>query len=160
MCMLLSCDKNRNARHLYIKRARNRTNRFFIVVKFICDSKTVRSFWQENGHSSLYDRCFDLYISILVIFCKIYGANVAINYWKAFFSLYICRKAGEMLGLQFCALPGLVILTVNLLKYLRVLKIEGEIALLSLYCNNCYTAHHRRTHRKRDLYALCAFNIT
>ena len=62
-----------------------------------------------------------------------------------------------MLGLQFCALTGLVILTVNLLKYLRVLKIEGEIALLSLYCNNCYTAHHRRTHRKRDLYALCAF---
>ena len=38
-----------------------------------------------------------------------------------------------MLGLQFCALTGLVILTVNLLKYLRVLKIEGEIALLSLY---------------------------
>ena len=65
-----------------------------------------------------------------------------------------------MLGLQFCALTGLVILTVNLLKYLRVLKIEGEIALLSLYYNNCYMAHQRRTHRKRDLYALCAFNIT
>ena len=64
-----------------------------------------------------------------------------------------------MLGLQFCGLTGLVILTANLLKHLHVLKMEGEIALLSLYCNKCYTAHHRRTHRKRDLYALCAFYI-
>ena len=65
-----------------------------------------------------------------------------------------------MLGLQFCGLNGLVILTANLLKHLHVLKMEGEIALLSLDCNKCYTAHHRRTHRKRDLYALCAFYIT
>ena len=34
-----------------------------------------------------------------------------------------------MLDLQFCGLSGLVILTANLLKYLHVLKIEGEIAL-------------------------------
>ena len=34
-----------------------------------------------------------------------------------------------MIGLQFCALTGLVILTANLLKYLHLLKIEGEIAL-------------------------------
>ena len=64
-----------------------------------------------------------------------------------------------MLGLQFCGLTGLVILTANLLKYVNVLKKEGEITLLSLDCNNCYTAHHRRTHRKKDLYALCAFYI-
>ena len=56
-----------------------------------------------------------------------------------------------MLGLQFCALTGLVILTVNLLKYLRVLKIEGEIALLSLYCNNCYTAKKSVVHIVRFL---------
>ena len=78
---------------------------------------------------------------------------------KAFFN-FICRKAGEMLGLQFYGLTGLVILTANLLKYVHVLKIEGEIALLSLECNNFYTAQYRRTHRKKDLYALCAFCIT
>ena len=61
---------------------------------------------------------------------------------------FICRKAVEMLGLQFCGLTGLVVLTANLLYYLDVLNIEGEIAL-SLYCNNFYTAHHRRTHRKK-----------
>ena len=72
----------------------------------------------------------------------------------------MCRKAIEMLGLQFCGLTGLVILTANLLKHLHVLKIEGVIALLSLYCNNCYTAHPRRTHRKKDLYPLCAFYIS
>ena len=131
-----------NARRLYIERARNRINRFLDVLRCICYSKTVRSFWQENGHCSLNDRCFHLYINTLVIFCKIYGANVAINYWKAFFSLYICRKAGEML------------------KYLHLMKIEGEIALLLPYCNNCYTTHYRRTHRKKDLYALSAFCIT
>ena len=54
-----------------------------------------------------------------------------------------------MLGFQFCGLTGLVILTANLLKYLHVFKIEGEIALLSLFCNNCYTAQHRTTHRKK-----------
>ena len=67
---------------------------------------------------------------------------------KAFFN-FICRKAGEMLGLQFYGLTGLVILTANLLKYVHVLKIEGEIALLSLECNNFYTAQYRRTHRKK-----------
>ena len=65
-----------------------------------------------------------------------------------------------MLGLQFCGLTGLVILAASLLKYLHLLKIEGEIALLSLDCNNFYTAQHQRTHRKKDLYALCAFFIT
>ena len=65
-----------------------------------------------------------------------------------------------MLGLQFCGLTGLVILTANLLKYLHILKIEGVIALLSLYCNNCYMVQPRRTHRKKDLYTLCAFYIT
>ena len=65
-----------------------------------------------------------------------------------------------MLGLQFCGLTGLVILAANLLKYVHVLKIEGEIALLSLECNNFYTAQYRRTHRKKDLYALCAVCIT
>ena len=65
-----------------------------------------------------------------------------------------------MLGLQFYGLTGLVILTANLLKYVHVLKIEGEIALLSLDCNNFYTAQHQRTHRKKDLYALCASCIT
>ena len=34
-----------------------------------------------------------------------------------------------MLGLQFCGLTGLVILKANLLKYVHVLKIEGEITL-------------------------------
>ena len=76
------------------------------------------------------------------------------------FLIVICRKAVEMLGLQFCGLTGLVILTANLLKYLHLLKIEGEIALLLPCCNNCYTAHHRRTHRKKDLYALSTFCIT
>ena len=76
------------------------------------------------------------------------------------FLIFICRKAVEMIGLQFCALTGLVILTANLPKYLHLLKIEGEIALLLPYCNNCYTAHHRRTHRKKDLYALSTFCIT
>ena len=65
-----------------------------------------------------------------------------------------------MLGLQFYGLTGLVILAANLLKYVHVLKIEGEIALLSLECNNFYTAQYRRTHRKKDLYALCAVCIT
>ena len=65
-----------------------------------------------------------------------------------------------MLGLQFYGLTGLVILAANLLKYVHVLKIEGEIALLSLDCNNFYTAQHRRIHRKKDLYELCAFCIT
>ena len=78
---------------------------------------------------------------------------------KAFFN-FKCRKAGETLGLQFYGLTGLVILTANLLKYVHVLKIEGEITLLSLDCNNFYTARHQRTHRKKDLYALCAFCIT
>ena len=32
-----------------------------------------------------------------------------------------------MLGLQFCGLTGLVIITANLLKYVHVLKIEGEL---------------------------------
>ena len=86
--MQLSRNKKRNARRLYIKRARNRITRFFIVLKFIWDSKTVtvRSFWQENGRCSLNDSCVDLCINILVIFCKIYGANVARNYlymWKS-----------------------------------------------------------------------------
>ena len=77
------------------------------------------------------------------------------------FLIFICRKAVEMIGLQFCGLTGLVILTANLLKYLHLLTIEGEIALLLPYCNNCYTAHHRRTHsKKKDLYALSAFCIT
>ena len=35
------------------------------------------------------------------------------------FLIFICRKAVEMIGLQFCALTGLVILTANLLKYLH-----------------------------------------
>ena len=65
-----------------------------------------------------------------------------------------------MLVLQFYGLTGLVILTANLLKYVHVLKIEEEIALLSLDCNNFYTAQHQRPHRKKDLYALCAFYIT
>ena len=39
--------------------------------------------------------------------------------------IFICRKAGEMLGLQFYGLTGLVILAANLLKYVHVLKIEG-----------------------------------
>ena len=43
------------------------------------------------------------------------------------FLIFICRKAVEMIGLQFCALTGLVILTANLLKYLHLLKIEGVI---------------------------------
>ena len=64
-----------------------------------------------------------------------------------------------MLDLQFCGLSGLVILTANMLKYLHVLKIEGEIAPLLLYCINCYKAHPRRTHRKKDLYALCAYYV-
>ena len=75
------------------------------------------------------------------------------------FLTFICRKAVEILGSQFCGLTGLVVLTANLLYYLDVLNIEGEIALLSLYCNNFYTAHHRRTHRKKYLYALSAFCI-
>ena len=58
-----------------------------------------------------------------------------------------------MLGLQFCGLTGLVILAANLLKYVHVLKIEGEIALLSLDGNNFYTAQYRRTHRKKDYYS-------
>ena len=62
-----------------------------------------------------------------------------------------------MLGLQFCGLTGLVIITANLLKYVHVLKIEGEIALLSLDCNNCYTAHHRRTHRKKRFVRIVRF---
>ena len=159
--MQLSRNKKRNARRLYIKRARNRITRFFIVLKFIWDSKTVtiRSFWQENGHCSLGYRCFDLYTYVLVIFRIIYGANVARKNLRAFFN-FICRKAIEMLGLQFCGLTALVILTANLLKHLHILKIEGVIALLSLYCNNCYMVHPRRTHRKKDLYALCAFYIT
>ena len=49
-----------------------------------------------------------------------------------------------MLGLQFCGLTGLVILTVNLLKYLRVLKIEGEIALLSLDCTSSKNSQKKR----------------
>ena len=49
-----------------------------------------------------------------------------------------------MLGLQFCGLNGLVILTANLLKHLPILKIEGVIALLSLYCNNCYMVHQKK----------------
>ena len=65
-----------------------------------------------------------------------------------------------MLGLQFCGLTALVILTANLLKHLHILKIEGVIALLSLYCNNCLMVHPRRTHTKKDLYALYAFYIT
>ena len=56
------------------------------------------------------------------------------------FLIFICRIVGEMLGLEFCGPIGLLILTANLLKYVHVLKIEGEIAVLSLYCNNCYTA--------------------
>ena len=32
-----------------------------------------------------------------------------------------------MLGLQFCGLTGLVIITANLRKYVHVLKIEGEL---------------------------------
>ena len=69
------------------------------------------------------------------------------------FLIFICRIVGEMLGLEFCGPIGLLILTANLLKYVHVLKIEGEIALLSFYCNNCYTA------KKKVLYALCAFCV-
>ena len=75
------------------------------------------------------------------------------------FLIFICRIAGKMLGLQFCGLTGLVIITANLLKYVHVLKIEGEIALLSLDCNNCYTAHHRRTHRKK-ICTHCSLSIS
>ena len=61
-----------------------------------------------------------------------------------------------MLGFQFCGLTGLtgltglVILTANLPKYLHVLKIEGEIALLSLFCNNCYTAQRCASRRNKN----------
>ena len=53
-----------------------------------------------------------------------------------------------MLGLQFCGLTGLVILAASLLKYVHLLKIEGEIALLSLDCNNFYTAS-KNSQKKR-----------
>ena len=78
--------------------------------------------------------------------------------WKLFL-IFICRKAGKMLGLQFCGLNGLVILTANLLKHLHILKIEGVIALLSLYCNNCYMVHPWRTHRKK-ICMHCALSIS
>ena len=58
-----------------------------------------------------------------------------------------------MLGLEFCGPIGLLILTANLLKYVHVLKIEGEIALLSLYCNNCYTA-------KKKCCTHCALSVS
>ena len=61
-----------------------------------------------------------------------------------------------MLGLQFCGLNGLVILTANLLKHLHVLKMEGEIALLSLDCNKCYTAHHP----EKEICTHCALSIS
>ena len=124
-----------------------------IVLKFICNSKTVtiRSFWQENGHRFLNNGCFNIYINILIIFCIIHGAKVTKNYLKVF-SIFWWRKAREMLGLQFCGLTGLVLLESNLLKYPHKLEIEGEIALLSLYCYNCYTAHHRRTYREKRLF--------
>ena len=92
--MQLSRNKKRNARRLYIKRARNRITRFFIVLKFIWDSKTVtiRSFWQENGHCSLGYRCFDLYTYVIVIFRITYGANVARKNLKAFFNFYMQKS--------------------------------------------------------------------
>ena len=37
-----------------------------------------------------------------------------------------------MLGLQFCGLTDLVIFKSNLLKYPHILKIEGEIAFITL----------------------------
>ena len=64
-----------------------------------------------------------------------------------------------MLGLQFCGLTGLVILTANLLKHLHVLKMEGEIALLSLYCNKCYTAHLEELTEK-EICTHCALSIS
>ena len=70
-----------------------------------------------------------------------------------------------MLGFQFwgltglTGLTGLVIFTANLLKYLHVLKIEGEKGFLSLFCNNCYTAQHRTTHRKK-IFTRCALSVS
>ena len=65
-----------------------------------------------------------------------------------------------MLGLQFCGLNGLVILTANLLKHLHVLKMEGEIALYHSSAINVTRHIIEELTEKKDLYALCAFCIT
>ena len=62
-----------------------------------------------------------------------------------------------MLGLQFCGLTGLVILTANLLKHLHVLKIEGVIALLSLYCNNLLHGTSSKNSQKKRFVCIVRF---
>ena len=64
-----------------------------------------------------------------------------------------------MLGLQFCGLTGLVIITANLLKYVHVLKIEGELRFY--HSTAIIVTQHiiEELTEKKDLYALCAFYI-
>ena len=159
--MQLSRNKKRKARHLQIKRARNRITRFFIVLKFTLNSKTVtiRSFWQENGYCPLNNRCFNIYINILVIFCIIYGANVARNYSKVFFNLQM-KKSHRSVRFSILWFNRSRSYQSKSVQYHHILTIEGEIALLSLYYKNCQTVHHQRTDRKKDLYASRAFYIT
>ena len=64
-----------------------------------------------------------------------------------------------MLGLQFCGLTGLVIISANLLKYVHVLKIEGELRFY--HSTAIIVTQHviEELTEKKDLYALCAFYI-
>ena len=66
-----------------------------------------------------------------------------------------------MLRLQFCGLTGLVIFTANLLKYFRVFKIEGEIALLSPYYNAIIvTRHIIEELTEKEICTHCALSIS
>ena len=43
-------------------------------------------------HRFLNNRCFNIYINILVIFCIIHGAKVTKNYLKVFFNLLMKKS--------------------------------------------------------------------